>query len=91
MELEQLTKDDLVYFGYRVEPYFASNIILTGMLNKQALKDIFDWETSVRWIQVNYTFFQKKSDLAALELELGNSFNNKGISYVKVFRTQNLL
>jgi len=83
MNLEGIKEEDLVYFGYRVEPYFASNIIITGMLNKHALKEIFDWNTGVRWVQVNYTFFQQKNDLAQLEEELSKSFNEKGITYAE--------
>lgn len=81
-KIKNLRADDLIYFGYRVEPYFAAEIILIGMLNRKALKEIFDWETGVRWLQVNYYFYQIKEDLILMESELRKSFQEKGLSYV---------
>lgn len=81
-ELENIKKDDLNYFGERVEPYFVSHCIISGMLDKVNLKKIFDWNIGVRWLQVDNYFFQFKRDLEKLEIELENKLKNEGKGYV---------
>jgi hypothetical protein len=81
-ELENLKKEDVVYFGERIEPYMISHLLIGGMLDKRATKDIFDLDTLVRWLQVNYFFYQFKDDLKKQEEEIKFKFSSKGLDYV---------
>ncbi len=81
-ELENLKKEDIVYFGERIEPYMISHLLIGGMLDKRATKEIFDLDTLVRWLQVNYFFYQFINDLKKQEEEIKFKFSSKGLDYV---------
>ncbi len=83
-DLVNLKNGDVVYFGERIEPYLASHILISGMLDREKLEKIFGLKQSVRWLQINYYFFQFKQDLARQEIEIKNKFNEDGVSYAKV-------
>jgi phosphoenolpyruvate synthase/pyruvate phosphate dikinase len=70
MKIESIKNKDLVYFGERIEPYFASSIIVRGMLDKVNLTKILGWQNGVRWIYTNNYFFIKKSDLDKINTTL---------------------
>jgi pyruvate,water dikinase len=83
-ELENLKKEDVVYFGERIEPYMISHLLIgSGMLDKKATKDIFDLNQLVRWLQVNYLFYQFSDDMEKQEAEIKNNFSFKGLNYVE--------
>lgn len=81
-ELENLKKEDVVYFGERIESYMISHLLIGGMLDKRATKEIFDLDTLVRWLQLNYFFYQFINDLKKQEEEIKFKFSSKGLDYV---------
>jgi phosphoenolpyruvate synthase/pyruvate phosphate dikinase len=83
MDLLQIKNDDLTYFGERIEPYFASSIILRGMLDKKNLKKALQWNAGVRWVYTNNYFFILKKDLALLQEFLKQKFKKDGVKYTK--------
>jgi hypothetical protein len=90
-ELENLKKEDVVYFGERIEPYMISHLLIgSGMLDKKATKDIFDLNQLVRWLQVNYLFYQFSDDIGKQEEEIKNNFSFKGLNYVEEVILQGL-
>jgi phosphohistidine swiveling domain-containing protein len=59
-----------------------SHLLIGGMLDKRATKEIFDLDTLVRWLQVNYFFYQFNNDLKKQEEEIKDRFSSKGLDYV---------
>lgn len=83
MKINDIKNKDLVYFGERIEPYFASSIIIRGMVDKENIKNVLKWKSGVRWLQTNNYFFVKKDDLAKAQNELEKRFKENGVSYAK--------
>lgn len=83
MEIHDIKNKDLIYFGERIEPYFASSIIIRGMLKKENITKILGWETGVRWMYTSNYFFIKKTDLDKAKKILKTKFQNKGEIYTK--------
>jgi phosphoenolpyruvate synthase/pyruvate phosphate dikinase len=83
-DLANLNNDDVVYFGERIELYLISHLLISGMLDREKLGKIFGLKQSVRWLQINYYFFEFKQDLIGQEIEIKNKFNKDGVSYAKV-------
>ena len=57
MKINDIKNEDLLYFGERIEPYFASSIIIRGMLIRKNLDDVLQWKNGVRWVYTNNYFF----------------------------------
>lgn len=83
MNINNIKDKDLVYFGERIEPYFASSIIIRGMLNRSNLKKILELKTGVRWLYTNNYFFMFKADLSQAKAEITDHFRKKGKKYAK--------
>ncbi len=83
MNINKIKNSDLIYFGERIEPYFASSIILRGMLNKENLTKILGWKNGVRWMYTSNYFFIKKTDLDKAKKLLKTKFQHKGDVYTK--------
>jgi len=82
MEIDKIKKEDLKYFGYREEPYFASDIMIGGWYDIPRMSKIFGLKQGVRWLQINYNLFEIKKDHILLEKNLSKIFKNKGISFI---------
>jgi phosphoenolpyruvate synthase/pyruvate phosphate dikinase len=81
MKITDISNDDLTYFGERIEPYFASSIILRGMLEEKNLKNVLHWKKGVRWVYTNNYFFILKKDLEEMQIELSKKFKKDGQKY----------
>jgi hypothetical protein len=73
MKITDISNDDLIYFGERIEPYFASSIILRGMLEEKNLGNVLHWKAGVGWVYTNNYFFILKKDLEEMQIELKKS------------------
>lgn len=84
MKINNIKNEDLVYFGERIEPYFASSIIIRGMLNKKNLAKVLSWENGARWMYANNYFFLEKTDLNKVQSIIKNRVSGRdGGTYVK--------
>lgn len=83
MEINKIKNYDLVYFGERIESYFASSIIIRGMLNKKNLHEILEWKAGVRWMYTDNYFFMMKKDLIDVQLTITDKFKVQGAVYAK--------
>ncbi|MFH1275848.1 MAG: PEP-utilizing enzyme [Candidatus Woesearchaeota archaeon] len=81
INIDKIKEKDLVYFGERIEPYFASSIIIRGMLNRDNLNRILELKTGVRWLYTNNYFFIFKADLSQIRNEIEENFRKKGKIY----------
>lgn len=81
-KVPDIANDNLLYFGERVEPYFASAMVAGGLVNKEQLKQVFDLQTPARWIQVNQDYFNVKSDVEQLVQEVRDKLKHEGKPYV---------
>ncbi|MFH1316261.1 MAG: hypothetical protein ABII01_01975 [Candidatus Woesearchaeota archaeon] len=77
MNVNEIRDKDLVYFGERIEPYFASSIIIRGMLDSINLNRTLELKTGVRWLYTNNYFFMVKSDLLQMKDEIRKNFKKK--------------
>ena len=82
-ELYKIANNNLIYFGERVEPYFASNIVAGGMENTRLLKRFFGISKPVRWVQVNQDFYNVKSDLDIFLPQVRNKISTREKTYVR--------
>jgi len=80
--IDNIKNEDIIYFGERIEPYFASSIIIRGMLDRKNLSEALEWNKGVRWIYTNDYFFMLKNDLAEAQNVLRKKFKDKGKDYV---------
>jgi hypothetical protein len=83
MNIDNITKKDLKYFGYREELYFVSGLMISGWFNKKRLLDVFGLKTGLRWLQVNFELFQVEKDLLAWEKQLKAILKKDGIKFIK--------
>jgi len=81
MNIHDIKNDDLVYFGERIEPYFASSIIIRGMVEPNNVHTVLGWEDGVRWLYTNNYFFILKSDLAKVKSEILQNIKVEGPDY----------
>ena len=83
MNINNIKNEDLIYFGERIEPYFASSIIIRGMVDEKNLTNILEWKAGVRWLYTNNYFFINKTDLAEAKSTIRTKFKEKGTAYTK--------
>jgi phosphohistidine swiveling domain-containing protein len=88
MDIEEVKNENLVYFGERIEPYFASSIIIRGMLDQRNVRDVLGWDAGVRWMYTNNYFFIIKNDLDAAKKELDDKFNDRSGNYAQKLITK---
>lgn len=81
MNVNDIKEKNLVYFGERIEPYFASSIIIRGMLDRRNLAEILEWNKGVRWLYTNGYFFNIKTDLSQAQATLKDKFKGKPRQY----------
>lgn len=81
-KVPDISNDNLIYFGERVEPYFASAMVAGGLVNKMNLERVFGLHTPARWIQVNQDLFNVKSDVEQLVQEVRGKIKADGKPYV---------
>jgi len=81
LKITDIANEDLTYFGERIEPYFASSIILRGMLEEKNLKNVLHWKAGVRWVYTNNYFFILTKDLDEMQVELAKKFKTDGEKY----------
>ncbi len=67
----------------RIEPYFASSIIIRGMIDKSNVKEILGWKAAVRWLYTNNYFFVITSDQKKVTEGLTKKFNKHGDVYTE--------
>lgn len=82
MDLHNIKEEDLTYFGERAEPYFASHAIISGMQNSDRSMELFGVRSTVRWLQLNYFFYQFTEDLLREEEEITKKIRQNGNHYV---------
>ncbi|MFA6918513.1 MAG: PEP-utilizing enzyme [Patescibacteria group bacterium] len=80
--LDSVKEDDLTYFGYRAEPYFAAYLTTAGMQNKKRSIELFGIKTVVRWLHLNYYLYQFREDLIKIENEVKSKLEKEGNRYV---------
>jgi phosphoenolpyruvate synthase/pyruvate phosphate dikinase len=80
--LDNLKKDDLTYFGERAEQYFCSYSIVSGMQDNDRLYKFTGIKNTVRWLQLNYYFYQFTEDLIKSEIEAKEKILKEGNKYV---------
>ena len=83
MRIADIKNDDLTYMVERIEPYFASSIIIRGMIDKRNVKEVLGWKTGVRWVYTNNYFFTKTSDQEPVIEELTGKFDKGGEKYAR--------
>ncbi len=81
MNFNEIRDENLVYFGERIEPYFASSIIIRGMLDHNNLNNILELKTGVRWLYTNNYFFMFKADLLKIKADITKNFTRKSKGY----------
>ncbi len=81
--IPSFSNDNLVYFGQRVEPYFASSMVAGGITSSRNLKKFFKLTTPVRWLQYNQYFYNIKSDLEISLEEIRSKLEQEGLPYVQ--------
>ncbi len=74
--------EEYLYFGQRVEPYFASSIVAAGIPDLKNLERNFDLHNPVRWIQPGEYFFIVKSDYEKLHKEILEKIQTGGLRYI---------
>ncbi len=77
----QFKEKDLVYFGWRNEPYFASSNIIEGMNNRAAIKKYFGLNSGIGMLQVNCDFYSLKKDMDAFTAEFEKKFQTTDKHY----------
>ncbi|MDO8667685.1 MAG: PEP-utilizing enzyme [bacterium] len=80
-ELENLKNKDLTYFGYRIEPYFVSYLLISGMQNEEKSLEIFGFGETVRWLQLNNYLYQFTSDLLKVEKAVKSKLGKNANQY----------
>ncbi|MFA6227041.1 MAG: PEP-utilizing enzyme [Candidatus Paceibacterota bacterium] len=81
MKITDIKNDELKYMVERIEPYFASSIIIRGMVDKKNVENILEWRAGVRWLYTNNYFFAKTSDQKIAKEDLQNKFKKGGNIY----------
>jgi phosphohistidine swiveling domain-containing protein len=81
--------DDIVYFGQRVEPFFASSVVAGGLCDADNLKRRFGLDHPVGWFQHVadsgrhvYDFFNVKSELESFQSETRKKIEHTSAKYV---------
>lgn len=81
MEINEIKNKDLFYMVERIEPYFASSIIIRGMLDKKNVNNVLKWQSGVRWLYADNYFLAIKTDLQFIQKELEKKFRKNGGEY----------
>jgi phosphohistidine swiveling domain-containing protein len=82
MNIANVKKEDLSYFGYREEPPLISSVMIGGWFDMPKLAKIFGLKRGVRWFQANYNLFEVKDDLIQVEKEIKEILEKRGEKFV---------
>lgn len=74
---------DITYFGYRAEPYFASEFICGGLSSKVNSKKYLKLKNTVKLFQVNFDFFNYQPSVEKFSKELLHNIKTKDKSYIQ--------
>ncbi len=93
-EIPDVKNEDIVYFGQRIEPYFASAIVVGGLIDEAGLIKKFKLNKPVRWFvrtsdseKHNYDFFNVKSDIDDFTARVKEKIKRENIDYINTILT----
>jgi phosphohistidine swiveling domain-containing protein len=92
--MPDIGNDDIVFFGQRVEPYFASSLVAGGLADAEMLRKYFDLDGPVSWFvhsadhaKHNYDFFNVKSELDTFLTAVRAKMEHEDTSYLDTILT----
>lgn len=82
-KIPDIPNGDLMHFVKRIEPYFASDMIIGGLIKVVNLKKVFGITKPARLIQRNYDFYVIKSELDIFQKKIKEILRERGQSYIR--------
>ncbi len=76
--------NDIIYYGYREEPFFSSEIICGGLSNRKNLIKYFQLSQPTNLILVGYELFFVQSSVDAFTKQLRKKLHLGGKQYVEL-------
>jgi phosphohistidine swiveling domain-containing protein len=87
--MPDIQSENIVFFGQRVEPYFASSLVAGGLADVEMLRQYFDLDDPVSWFvhsadhaKHNYDFFNVKSELDTFLAVVRSKMEHEDTTYL---------